>query len=193
MPAPLPSGVSRRHVLTRSAVAAGIVWAAPVVLSAPAAAAGSVCDTGVNLVVNGDASAGLTGWTPVAGGGLLTAATGPTPPAFIAGGSNIQYASEQVVELGTACGGTNATLSAILRGEHTGIGSSVVVTWYAGTGGTGATLGTLTISRTPTSFATVTTNGTVPAGTQSARVRMIAHGHPAQIRGAIDNVLLTLT
>ena len=195
MPADLPDrpGLSRRQVLGRSAAAAGIVWVAPLVLSAPAAAAGSVCDTGVNLVVNGDASAGLAGWAPVVGGGLIVANVGPTPPAFEAGGSNTQYASQQFNDIGTGCGGSTATLSGLLRGEHTGIGTSVVVTWYSGTGGTGTALGTLTISRTPTSFATVTANGTVPGGTQSFGVRLIAHGHPAQTRGALDDISLIIT
>ena len=192
MSTPHPAASDRRRFLARAGAGAGVVWVAPLVLAGPAAAAGSVCDVGIELVVNGNASSGLSGWTPVVGGGLITANIGPTPPAFEAGGSNIQYASQQIVDTGL-CGGETATLSGLLRGEHTGIGTSVTLTWHAGTGGSGATLGTLTISRTPTSFATVTNVAAVPGGTQSATIRMIAHGHPAQTRGALDNVSLILS
>jgi hypothetical protein len=182
-----PPDGGRRRLLTQLTVAGAAAWVAPVVLSSPASAAGTACPTGTNLVVNGDASDLTNGWTPVLNGGVL--AIGGI---FEAGGSNVTYESAQTIELGPDCAGATATLSALLRGSHNGVASRVEVTWYSGPGATGAPLGTLAISRTATTFAPVSGPSAVPVGAASARVLLALHGHPAQTRGAADDISLVL-
>lgn len=142
-------------------------------------------------MTNGDASSGLTGWTPGPNGGLILGGSLPDQY-FEAPASNASYQSSQTVDLTGLCDGDTVTLSADLRASHN-TDTSVTVTWYAGLGGTGANLGTLSVTRAATSFGVETNNGTVPAGAQSFVVLMVAQGHPAQTVGGVDDVSVILS
>ena len=184
----------RRRLLTGGAAAAATAWIAPaVVTTSVAAAQASGCATGVNLVVNGDASAGVTGWTTVSPAPALTTSSAPSaapaPPYFVAGSAaNTVYRLAQVVDIDGACGGLSATLSGLLRQAQNNSQTTATLTWYTGAGATGSAIGTpVTITSTSTTFTAYSTTVTIPVGALSLRIVLSAGGHPGT-PGGMDTI-----
>jgi hypothetical protein len=183
---------NRRKFLTRAAVGGGLVWAAPTVLSSSASAGPGtpLCGSCGQIIAGGTgnpadlASWTLTGSTAVSSGG-----------AFRAGGGVLSTSTmTQIINLTGTCDDVPVVLSASLRGTAIfNIATTVVATWFAGTNGTGANLGTMNISSSSATFTTFTDTDVVPDGAQSVRVVInMTRSTSLANSGGSDNITLTL-
>jgi hypothetical protein len=180
-----PTDTSRRAVLQKAALGAGLVWTAPILLSAPVAAQGTPvpCECGDVLAGAGDGS--LSGWTvtPTAtpayiqsvNSGFAPLPTGAAYPIYAspalvqgAGGAVLRTMSRTVPVNSSACIGQTFTFSGFVFSTSKGYVELVLEFLN----GSGAVLQTFTARQTFNGWGTTAVGaaGAAPAGTTDIRV-----------------------
>lgn len=204
------SSPSRRDVLIKGGVAAGVAWSVPVIAGGVARAAGTIppppdpCNVcGSNALTNGNASSGLTGWTVVLGSVTTPAYTLAFPPPnaaapnlyfdMDAGAASTAVRMRQFVDLpaGNVCQGRAVGLTGYYRTATAGTRFSVEVAYFNGNTLLSATSTPLLASLN--AWSTFSLNaGTIPANTTRLRIIPNMQQNPNGARGQMDLLRLSI-